>query len=104
MISQIRRNLLGGVLKKRRRKRKGSIVIVSPSQSVGGIGLVRQAAPRGLRQIQRHIDAASVFEQKISKVVGSNRVIGLNRQCFLIHGLGLLPVSLGFISPTKSGV
>src|SRR5260370_21005099 len=90
-----------GILQKRSGNRKCSVVEVCPGECIGSICQIRESSPCGLRQGKSNVHAATVFQQDISEVIRSKRIIGFECQSFLIYKLGCFPVSLLFINASE---
>src|SRR4030081_2852210 len=97
MVIKIRRGFLYCFFEERRGDGERAVVKICPAQGVGGIRKIGSAAARGLRQGEGHVYAAAMFEQKVSKIICSERFVGLEAEGFLISSLRLLPVSLALV-------
>jgi hypothetical protein len=70
-----------------------ALIVVRPAEHVGGVRKIGQTSASGLGERKSDVDVAAVFERQIGKVVGRQRIIGLNLQRFLILVFRLLPLA-----------
>src|ERR1700687_552842 len=104
VIINVSRRLFHRIFQQGRGHGKRSIVEIGPAKSVGGIWQVGQPTTRSLRQRKGYRYSAAVFEHKVSKIIGGQSLVGLDRQWLLIGRFRLLPISLPFIQSAQRDI
>jgi len=79
-----------------------AIIVVGPSERIGGIWEVWKAAVRGLGQCKGDVRAASMFEEQVGEIVGSDGILRIDGQNLLIGCLGLLPIAGPFVEGAEA--
>jgi hypothetical protein len=74
-ISRIIRSGFYRVLEERRRNRIASVIVVGPSEGIGGVGEIGESLSSSLGQRQCNGWAASMFQEQVGEIVGSQSVL-----------------------------
>src|SRR5215472_12194835 len=81
-----------------------ALIIVGPAERIGCIWKIGEAAPSCLSEGKSDIDVSPVFQHQVGKIIGSDGIVGLYRQRFLILVLGLLPIAATFEKRSQKDV
>src|SRR5882762_10133757 len=103
-VGRILRSLLGCLLEQSHGRIEYTHLVEGATEGVRGVGRIRHAFPRGLRQRNNVTQIAAMLEKQVAEIVGNRWLIRFCLMCLAINLFSFLPITVFFMQKSKGEV